>query len=63
MKKSWNKIKDKKDAWILVIFFVLVFLLASCTWKSPADHKREKLSIEHIHGPNCDHPAFRVGLI
>ena len=64
--RMWKKIKKEKDAWLLVIFLLSVFLIASCSWKSPADQKREKYSTQHIHGPHCDHPhpvVFTRGMI
>ena len=61
--RIWKKIKKEKDAWLLVILLLTVFLTASCSWKSPADQEREKYSIQHIHGPHCDHPGFKTGLI
>ena len=61
--RIWKKIKKEKDAWLLVILLLTVFLIASCSWKSPADLEREKYSTQHIHGPHCDHPGFKTGLI
>ena len=61
--RIWKKIKKEKDAWLLVILLLTVFLIASCSWNSPADQEREKYSTQHIHGPHCDHPGFKTGLI
>jgi len=63
IKRIWNKIKKEQAAWYLVLLFAVVILLASCQWQSPADKGFDKYSVEHIHGPHCDHTGFKRGLI
>ncbi len=44
-----------------IILLVILILVTGCTWKSPAEHKleKERLTIEHIHGPECEHEHRR----
>jgi len=44
---------------LLTLFGVLVLTGCHVTWKSPADVDRERLSIIHIHGPDCIHEHYR----